>query len=306
MENVKTWIKENKDYSYGDGGKREGHDYGCGYGNGYGSYSGDGYGYGSGGGDGYGDGNGYGDGCGSGCGYSHGDGYGNGSGSGLGDGWGSGDGSGLGLDDGSGSSLGDGWGSGWDDGSGYGYGSGSGSGSGDGSGYGCVDGCGFCLSDGIDYFNGEKVFIIDGLQTIINHIKGNVAKGGILNGDFTITPCFVVKGNGYFTHGETVREAFNALRSKIFENMDPEEAIESFMEKFEKNKKYPCKDFYEWHHYLTDSCEMGRKSFMQNKGITFDDSFTVDEFIEICENDYGSEIIKQLKERWGIITNDKD
>lgn len=26
--------------------------------------------------------------------------------------------------------------------------------------------------------------------------------------------------------------------------------------------------------------------------------YTVDEFIEICENDYGSEIIKELKERW--------
>lgn len=231
MENVKAWIKENKD-----------HDYGCGYGNGYGSYSGDGYG------DGSGDGDGYGSGCGSG--YGSGDGCRNGSGSNLG--------------------------------SGNGLGSGS----------------------GIDYFNGEKVSIIDGLQTIINHIKGNVAKGSILNGDFTTTPCFVVKGNGYFAHGETVREAFDALQSKIFENMDPEEAIEGFTEKFEKNKKYPCKDFYEWHHYLTGSCEMGRKSFMQNRGITFDDSFTVDEFIEICENDYGSEIIKQLKERWEIITND--
>lgn len=248
MENVKEWIEENKDYSYGNGGKREDHDYGCGYGNGYGSYSDDGYGYGSGGGDGYGDGNGYGDGCGSGCGYNHGNGYGNGSGSGSG--------------------------------SNFGSGNGLGSGS------------------GIDYFNDEKVFTIDGLKTIINHIKGNVAKGSILNGDFTITPCFVVKGNGYFAHGETVREAFNALRSKFFENMDSEETIESFTKKFEKNKKYPCKDFYEWHHYLTGSCEMGRKSFMQNKGITFDDSFTVDEFIEICENDYGSEIIKQLKERW--------
>ena len=182
---------------------------------------------------------------------------------------------------------------------GYGYGSGSGSGYGYGYGYGNGYGYGDGYGYGIDYFNGEKVFIIDGLQTIINHIKGNAAKGGILNIDFTITPCFVVKGNGYFAHGETVREAFNALQSKIFENMDPEEAIESFMEKFEKNKKYPCKDFYEWHHYLTGSCEMGRKSFMQNKGITFDDSFTVDEFIEICENDYGSEIIKKLKERCG-------
>ena len=213
MENVKAWIKENKDHDYG---------------------------YGSGGGNGYV--NGHGNGCGS----------------------------------ASGSASGSGSGSGCD------YGSGSG----DGSGY------------GIDYFNSEKVFVIDGLQTIINHIKGNVAKGRILNCDLSTTQCFVVKGNGYFAHGETVREAFNALQSKIFENMDPEEAIESFMEKFEKNKKYPCKDFYEWHHCLTGSCEMGRKSFMQNKGITFDDSFTVDEFIEICENDYGSEIIKQLKERW--------
>lgn len=237
MENVKAWIKENKDhdYGYGSGG---GNGYVNGYGNGCGSASGSGYGYGSG----------------SGCDY----------GSGSGDG--SGHGCGNGCRNGSGSNFG----------SGNGLGSGS----------------------GIDYFNGEKVFDIDGLQTIINHIKGNVAKGSILNGDFTTTPCFIVKGNGYFAHGETAREAFNALRSKIFENMDSEEAIESFTKKFEKNKKYPCKDFYEWHHYLTGSCEMGRKSFMQNKGITFDDSFTVDEFIEICENDYGSEIIKQLKEGW--------
>ena len=250
MENVKAWIKENKDHDYGNGGKREGHDYGCGHGNGYGSYSGDGYGYGSGGGDGYGDGSGYGDGCSSGCGYNNGDGYGSGCGYNHGDGYGNGSGSGLGS------------------------------------------------GSGIDYFNDEKVITIDGLKTIINHIKGNVAKGSILNNDLSTTPCFVVKGNGYFAHGETVREAFDALQSKIFENMDSEETIESFTEKFEKNKKYPCKDFYEWHHYLTGSCEMGRKSFMQNKGITFDDSFTVDEFIEICENDYGSEIIKQLKERW--------
>lgn len=251
MENVKEWIEENKDYSYGDG---SGSGSGDVYGNGDGSGSGDGYvkGYGNG------------------CGSASGSGYGYGSGSGCDYGYGSGDGSGSGCGSGDGCRYGYGYG--------YGY--------------------GYENSFGIDYLNGEKVSIIDELYTIINHIKGNVAKGSILNVDFTTTPCFVVKGNGYFAHGETVREAFNALQSKIFENMDPEEAIESFMEKFEKNKKYPCKDFYEWHHYLTGSCEMGRKSFMQNKGITFDDSFTVDEFIEICENDYGSEIIKQLKERW--------
>ena len=85
---------------------------------------------------------------------------------------------------------------------------------------------------------------------------------------------------------------------KIFENMDTDEAIERFLSTFEKEKKYPVKDFYEWHHYLTGSCEMGRRSFMRDRNITFDDMYTVDEFIALCEDSYGSETIKELKERW--------
>ena len=140
--------------------------------------------------------------------------------------------------------------------------------------------------------------MVDNVQTIITNIKGNLAKGFILQSDLTLTPCFVVKGNGYFAHGETVEKARQALQEKIFENMDTEEAIDKFMDTFKKGKKYPAKDFYEWHHYLTGSCEMGRKSFMKDRQIDFEDSFTVDEFIELCEEDYGGEIIKELKERW--------
>ena len=80
--------------------------------------------------------------------------------------------------------------------------------------------------------------------------------------------------------------------------MDTDEAIERFLSTFKKEKKYPTKDFYEWHHYLTGSCEMGRKAFMHDKNITFDDTYTVDEFIALCENSYGGKIIKELKERW--------
>ena len=32
--------------------------------------------------------------------------------------------------------------------------------------------------------------------------------------------------------------------------------------------------------------------------LNIEDYFTVDEFISICEDDYGSEIIKELKECW--------
>ena len=179
-------------------------------------------------------------------------------------------------------------------GSGSGYGDGYGDGDGDGSGYGY----GYGSGDGIGQFEGKTVFSIDGVQTIITHVNGAFAHGFILNSDFTLTPCYVAKGNGYFAHGKDLKEARAALHSKIFENMDSDEAIERFMEKFKKGEKYKGTEFFEWHHYLTGSCLMGRESFVKNKGLDLEESYTVDEFIEICENDYGSEIIKQLKEQW--------
>lgn len=183
--------------------------------------------------------------------------------------------------------------------SGYGdgYGDGSGSGYGDDSGDGYGDGYG----RGIKEFCGKEVYFVDNVETIIEHIKESFAKGFILNDDFTLAPCFVAKGHGYFAHGKTLKEAREALLKKVFENMDTDEAIEAFMDKFKKDKEYPGTDFFEWHHYLTGSCLMGRESFVRNKGLDVNAMYTVDEFIALCENDYGGEVIKDLKERW----NDK-
>ena len=201
-------------------------------------------------------------------------------------------GSGYGSGSGDGSGYGYGYGSGFGDGSGYGFGSGFGYGSGFGDGDGSGNDC------GVKSYDGKTVHLIDSVQTIISTIKGNLAKGFILNSDLSLSPCYICKGNGYFAHGRTLKEARLALRQKIFENMDTDETIEQFLSTFEKNKKYPAIDFYEWHHYLTGSCEMGRKSFMQDRNITFGDMYTVDEFITLCEDSYGGEIIKELKERW--------
>lgn len=217
---------------------------------------------------------------------------------GYGAGFGSGSGSGADINFG----YGDSSGHGFDFGFGYNDGSGCGSGRGyglcrsnsydSGSGFGYV--CGYKIKS----FNRKIVYLIDGIETIISDIKGNLAKGFILNIDFSLSPCYICKSNGDFAHGETLKEAKESLRKKIFENMDTDETIERFLSTFEKGKKYPAKDFYEWHHYLTGSCKMGRKSFMQDRNITFDDMYTVDEFIALCENSYGGEIIKELKERW--------
>ena len=45
---------------------------------------------------------------------------------------------------------------------------------------------------------------------------------------------------------------------------------------------------------------MGRETFVRNRGLDLQEKYTVEEFVDICENDYGSEIIKQLKEKLNI------
>jgi hypothetical protein len=231
-------------------------------GSGYGKGSGSGYGsgYGKGYGSGYGDGSGYGSGYGKGYGY----GYGKGSGSGSGKGSGNGNGKGSGSGDG------------------YGYGNGKGYGYGDGDGY------------GIKTINNSDIYIIDGIQTIITIIKNNIAKGFILKSDLTLTPCYIVKQNNVFSHGKTLKKAMQDLQNKLFQDMSEEDRIDAFHKDFNLKDKYKVEKFFDWHNRLTGSCEMGRKNFLENKGISFEDEFTVAEFIETCKNEYGGEIIKKL------------
>lgn len=173
--------------------------------------------------------------------------------------------------------------------------SGSGWGSGSGSGWAWGSGSGYGL--GLKSFNGQKVYYIDFVPTVIERVKGNLAKGYIVNSDLTTEKCYIAKCNNLFAHGGTLKEANEALQAKILDNMDIDDKIDMFLKNFEVDKKYPAKVFYEWHHTLTGSCEMGRKAFAKNHDIDLGkDSFTVSEFIELTKNDYGGEIIRQLAE----------
>lgn len=193
---------------------------------------------------------------------------------------------GSGYGYGSGDGFGSGFGSG--SGSGYGYGSGSGDGSGDGSGYGS--------GDGIKSINGNSIYVVDNIPTIITNVKGNIAKGFILQSDLSLTPCFIAKENNQFSHGNTLHEAFESLREKLYDDSTEEERILKFKEHFSDfSKKYSAKDLFIWHHVLTGSCKAGREAFCKDKGIDVDnDRFTVYEFIELTKNSYGGEIIRKL------------
>ena len=212
---------------------------------------------------------GYGDGYGYGYGYGHG--YGDGSGDGAGYGSGFGDGSGFGSGDG------------------YGYGSGDGFGSGDGSGF------------GIKEVNGDTVYIVDDVPTIIKSVRDNIAQGFILQRDLTLKPCYIVKEQNMFAHGDTLHDAFTALQEKLYDDSTEEERIEAFRKKFpEYDTLYPNRDLFAYHHVLTGSCRMGRESFCKDKGIGLDGSTTVREFIELTKDSYGGDVICKLPEVYGV------
>ena len=193
-------------------------------------------------------------------------------------------------------SLGSGYGDGYGDGYGSGSGSGSGSGYGSGDGYGSGSGSGYGYGDGLKSYCGQAVHIIDGLQTLIDNVRGNVAKGKTLTSDLITHDCFIVKQDGYFAHGDTLSDAMSALRDKLFEDMSEEERIAAFIAEHRLGQKYPCRDLYDWHHRLTGSCDMGRREFARDHGIDVDaETRTVEEFIELTRNAYGGDVIRKLE-----------
>lgn len=217
-------------------------------------------------------------------------------GDGYGDGYGCGDGSGDG--DGYGCGYGYGYGCGYGDGDGCG--DGSGDGCGDGCGYGDGDGDGSGYGDGIKEMNGDKVYVIDDVQTIIKSVRDNIAQGFILNNDLTLQPCYIVKEQNKFAHGDTLHDAFMSLQEKLYDGSTEEERIEAFRKNFpDYDTPYPNRDLFAYHHVLTGSCRMGRESFCKDKGINLNDSTTVRQFVLLTKDSYGSATIRKLPQAYG-------
>ncbi len=213
-----------------------------------------------------------------------------GDGSGYGSGSGDGYGGGYGYGGGSGGGYGGGDGDGSGDGSGYGSGSGDGYGGGSGGGYG--------YGDGVKSLNGEIVVLVDEVPTIIRSICGNVARGAIVQSDLTLRDCWIVKQDGFFAHGDTLRGAMEAMRDKLMEDMPEDERIDAFLRETNRKKPYPAQYFYDWHHRLTGSCDMGRKAFAKDHGIDLKDgTMTLHEFLELTKNAYGGKVIRRVLQR---------
>ena len=176
---------------------------------------------------------------------------------------------------------------------------------------GCGCGCGFGSSYGYGYgsgddlgvkeINGNIVCIIDDIPTIITSVRNNIAKGFIVKNDLQFEPCYIVKENNHFAHGDTLKDAFMSLQEKLYDDSTEEERIEAFMKQFpEYDVKYDNMDLFVYHHVLTGSCRMGREAFMSNKGLSLDGKTSVREFVKLTQDAYGGDIIKKLPEAYGI------
>ena len=169
--------------------------------------------------------------------------------------------------------------------------------------HGSGDGSGDGYGDGIGQINGMRVHRIDDVQTIITSVKGNVAKGFILQSDLTLTPCYIVKGiaNGstVFAHGDDLHKAMAALTDKLFDDMPEEERIAEFIKAHpDKDKPYPNQDLFDWHHRLTGSCMAGRNAFVKDRDLTLDGETTVTDFIKLTQNAYGGSVIRNLEKAY--------
>ena len=176
------------------------------------------------------------------------------------------------------------------DGNGDGDGNGYGNGSGEGDGYG--------NGNGILNYCGHDVYRIDDQPTLIYHVRDNIAKGALIREDMSLAPCYIVKNDGIFAHGKTLREAQSALMDKLFDDMPVDDRIDAFVAAHKSNQTYPNTDYFDWHNKLTGSCLMGREEFARKHNVDMTGSMTVAEFISLTKDDYGRDVIRQLAEKY--------
>ena len=158
-------------------------------------------------------------------------------------------------------------------------------------------GCGSGLGDGLKELNGEIVWMVDDVPTLIDKVRGNYANGRIIKSDLATTSCYIAKVGEHFAHGETLKNAYADALAKSLEDMPIEQRIEKFVAEFPTLRtEAKCEDFYKWHHILTGSCEMGRNQFIKEHNLDMGKDYAVAYFLDITEDAYGGEVIKQLKD----------
>ena len=185
-----------------------------------------------------------------------------------------------------------------------GYGDGDGDGDGSGSGYvktpllveykkGFLD----KYIASLKSFKNKPVYYIDNIPCVFLSIIDNMAKVEVINNDFTTKKMYIAKSGSLFAHGESKKAALKSVNDKYYASLSFEEKKAEFLLKFKKSKKYSNRLFFDWHHFLTGSCESGRLRFVESHGIDLDGKMTTSEFLKLTKNEYNHRVIKEILEQ---------
>ena len=162
------------------------------------------------------------------------------------------------------------------------------------------DGYGYGYGYGLKTYNGQEVYMIDGIPTLIYHVHGGFVEGAIIQNDLTLEHCYVAKVHDCFAHGKTINEAYKDAWCKYIESAPLEDRIERFKSKFPTlDTIVDGSDLFDWHHVLTGSCKFGREQFCKEHGLDPEKtSMTVKQFIQLTINAYGGDSIKALAQSY--------
>ena len=115
-------------------------------------------------------------------------------------------------------------------------------------------GYGYGYGYGLKEYNGQRVWYIDDVPTLIDSVHGDTARGFIVQRDLTLKPCFIARSGNSFAHGDTLHDAMDDAQQKELEGSPLEERIARFVEDHpDPDALHPCKDLHSWHNTLTGS-----------------------------------------------------
>ena len=148
--------------------------------------------------------------------------------------------------------------------------------------------------------------MVDGVQTLIYSVKGNIAKGAIVNTDLTLTDCYIARVDDSFAHGETIHQAMEDATNKALQEVPTEERIKRVVTQYpDLDAQIEHSTLFSLHNMLTGSCRMGREQFAKEHDLDpKNGTMTMREFITLTKDAFGGEVIRQLAEKYGMFNLD--
>ena len=141
---------------------------------------------------------------------------------------------------------------------------------------------------------GKDVYFINDQHVIFNQIHGNYAKISVITVDLTTYDRWLVKYNGFFGFGKTLKDANKDARLNASREIPLEIRIQHFIDTHSLFEEYTGQELFDWHDYLTGSCKAGKYKFCRDNNVDFDKKYTVLYFLNLVKDSYKPEIIEQV------------